>query len=96
MLTEDEVVERMTSGLWLQQLLLFRKVENVEETDWARMLFDLDLLCSITWFVTQRDRVGRFCVSRPGRHKAKCHLCERLEWTDPCKNPSSYSRQIVS
>lgn len=60
MLTEDEVVERMTSGLWLRQLLLFKKVENVEETDWARMLFDLDLLCSITWFVTQRDRAGRF------------------------------------
>lgn len=59
MLTEDELVESMASGLWLRQMLL-RKAENVEETDWARMLFGLDLLCSMTWFVTQRDRVGRF------------------------------------
>lgn len=60
MLTEDDLVESATSGLWFRQILLFGKVEHVEATDWARMLFGLDLLCSMTRFVTQRDKVGRF------------------------------------
>lgn len=58
-MTEDEFVERVTSGLWLRQMLLFRKVENVEGTELVRVLFGLVLLCSMTWFVAQRDRVGR-------------------------------------
>lgn len=58
-MTEDVFVERVTSGLWLRQMLLFRKVENVEGTELVRVLFGLVLLCSMTWFVAQRDRVGR-------------------------------------
>lgn len=49
-MTEDEFVERVTSGLWLRQMLLFRKVENVEGTELVRVLFGLVLLCSMTWF----------------------------------------------
>lgn len=58
-MTEDAFVERVTSGLWLRQMLLFRKVEHVEGTELVRVLFGFVLLCSMTWFVAQRDRVGR-------------------------------------
>lgn len=44
-MTEDEFVERVTSGLWLRQMLLFRKVENVEGTELVRVLFGL-VLCA--------------------------------------------------